>query len=1111
VTADAENDAVTVSFNTNSDHYILSNGQVVLTQAGVDVINAGGTLDTIDLRVTQNNDATKTGTGSDTPVVTAVDDAPNIIDASVNLAENVAAGTLVFNVNDSFTNSDLDRDDDAITYSITGGNDSGIFTIDETTGVISIAAGQTLDFETASRHVLTVTANDGTLSDTAAITVNVNDLDENTPPVAQNDSYTSIQGLFAEYFGYNDGSDGANLTNLSLVRSFIDGRTADATFNATVLNYGPLNPANNLGFGTNLQSFIGANVGETGANANSLSADPGNSSDAIIKMSGYIQMAAGQYQFRVTADDGYSIRINGVVVAEFNDIQSTNTNEGVVFTIGADQAGPQQVEIIYWDQGGQARLQVELSQNGAPYTLVGGSALTHVAEDSPFVVEGGDSLLIEPSILLGNDSDPDSDPLLVESVQDAVNGTVSLNGSGQVVFTPADGFYGDASFTYTISDGQGGTDTATVTLKVTKPDGIVQVGGGGSQDNGDNTVNGGAGDDVLLGDVGGTLTSTQPGSDYNIALVVDMSGSMNSSRVSLVKASLQNLANQLKDHDGVINISLVRFSDGATINADIDDLSDANVNTLLTAITNLGASGQTNYEAAFNTTVNWFNGQAADGKGINDGYENLTFFLTDGDPTRYLNNSGSSTDTGGSYAVLSESIAAFAPLSGMSTVHAIGVGTGVNETYLRFFDNTTLSGQGAVGFSATTLFNFNNNSGGNSPSNWTDRTDSVSRDNNELRIQDNESGSAGATSPTFTLNASQADDGFGFEFRTENFTEGDTFTWALQKQSGSTWANVTNATGTFTSAQTNDLNVYTAAAGAGTYRFVFTVTDNSSTVGNTTVYIDNIVRYDNLASGPVGTVDIVTTTDQLNAALQGGATALELVPVGDDIINGGAGQDIIFGDVINTDTLPWDINGNPSKPSDLPDGSGLSALKEFLELKNGIAPSDQDLYDYVRNNHDLFNVAGDSRGGNDTLNGGKGDDILYGQGGKDILIGGEGDDILYGGAGSDTFVWQAGHTGKDTIKDFTLSGTDRDTLDLRDLLQGENDGNIGDYLRVVTNGSSTVLEVSSQGEFAHGAAADVTITLENTTLPAADFGTTSSQMINSLIAGGDNAIVKVDH
>ncbi|MDG1583411.1 hypothetical protein, partial [Pseudomonas sp. GOM6] len=36
-TADAENDAVTVSFNTNSAHYILSNGQVVLTQAGVDV------------------------------------------------------------------------------------------------------------------------------------------------------------------------------------------------------------------------------------------------------------------------------------------------------------------------------------------------------------------------------------------------------------------------------------------------------------------------------------------------------------------------------------------------------------------------------------------------------------------------------------------------------------------------------------------------------------------------------------------------------------------------------------------------------------------------------------------------------------------------------------------------------------------------------------------------------------------------------------------------------------------------------------------------------------------------------------------------------------------
>ncbi len=79
-TDDEEGDAVTVTFNTASTHYTLdtANGEVELTQAGVDVINAGGTLDAIDLKVTQDNDTSLTGTDSDTPVITPVNDAPPV-------------------------------------------------------------------------------------------------------------------------------------------------------------------------------------------------------------------------------------------------------------------------------------------------------------------------------------------------------------------------------------------------------------------------------------------------------------------------------------------------------------------------------------------------------------------------------------------------------------------------------------------------------------------------------------------------------------------------------------------------------------------------------------------------------------------------------------------------------------------------------------------------------------------------------------------------------------------------------------------------------------------------------------------------------------------------
>ncbi len=66
--------------------------------------------------------------------------------------------------------------------------------------------------------------------------------------------------------------------------------------------------------------------------------------------------------------------------------------------------------------------------------------------------------------LLGNDSDVDGDPLTIIGVGAASTGTVALDSEGSVSFTPEEGFFGMATFEYTVSDGKGGTDTATVTV-----------------------------------------------------------------------------------------------------------------------------------------------------------------------------------------------------------------------------------------------------------------------------------------------------------------------------------------------------------------------------------------------------------------------------------------------------------------------------------------------------------------------------------------------------------------------------------------------------------------------------------------------------------------------
>ncbi|MCK1434963.1 tandem-95 repeat protein [Bradyrhizobium sp. 15] len=77
------------------------------------------------------------------------------------------------------------------------------------------------------------------------------------------------------------------------------------------------------------------------------------------------------------------------------------------------------------------------------------------------------TLTIIASALLANDTDPDAnDTKAIVSVQGAQHGTVSLNSSGNVVFTADANYSGVASFTYTMKDSAGATSTATVTVNV---------------------------------------------------------------------------------------------------------------------------------------------------------------------------------------------------------------------------------------------------------------------------------------------------------------------------------------------------------------------------------------------------------------------------------------------------------------------------------------------------------------------------------------------------------------------------------------------------------------------------------------------------------------------
>ena len=224
-----------------------------------------------------------------------------------------------------------------------------------------------------------------------------------------------------------------------------------------------------------------------------------------------------------------------------------------------------------------------------------------------------------------------------------------------------------------------------------------------------------------------------------------------------------------------------------------------------------------------------------------------------------------------------------------------------------------------------------------------------------------------------------------------------------------------------------------------------------------------------LIEGAGGSATNTTSAKEFKDELANVSPVSALGAVGNDIITGGAGNDIIYGDSINTDAL------NTVKGLNLPTGSGWKVF-ETLEAGN-TGWTREDTQNYIRTHTD--ELAAESTGtgsvkrsgGNDTIDAGSGNDRVYGQEGNDIIIGGAGNDIMSGGSGADTFKWNNADKGTaaapatDSITDFSASNlaANKDVLDLRDLLQGENSGNLSTYLSFSQTGSDVTMSVHSAG------------------------------------------------
>ena len=155
--------------------------------------------------------------------------------------------------------------------------------------------------------------------------------------------------------------------------------------------------------------------------------------------------------------------------------------------------------------------------------------------------------------------------------------------------------------------------------------------------------------------------------------------------------------------------------------------------------------------------------------------------------------------------------------------------------------------------------------------------------------------------------------------------------------------------------------------------------------------------------------------------------------------------------IFDLTTMAFDLGG---------DGWGYMAISGTAEsdVLNGTVSSDGV-------------SAGD---GNDVIYGNRGDDFLYGEGGNDLLYGESGNDWLYGGDGLDTlsggsgadrFVFEAWSmfNNVDVISDFSL--TDNDVIDISYVLQGFDplSSAITDFIQITDNGTDSALFVDQDG------------------------------------------------
>jgi VCBS repeat-containing protein len=156
--------------------------------------------------------------------------------------------------------------------------------------------------------------------------------------------------------------------------------------------------------------------------------------------------------------DGDPLTVTGAIVDPTRGTVVVNPDGTLSFTPAPDITGTVVITYTVSDgKGGTATSTLTVTVTPVNDQPIANPDTATTPENTPVTVS-----------VLGNDSDPEGDPLTVTGATvDPTLGSVVVNPDGTLTFTPANNTNGPVVITYSISDGQGGSATSTVTIDVT--------------------------------------------------------------------------------------------------------------------------------------------------------------------------------------------------------------------------------------------------------------------------------------------------------------------------------------------------------------------------------------------------------------------------------------------------------------------------------------------------------------------------------------------------------------------------------------------------------------------------------------------------------------------